>query len=75
MYGHHVHQAVINSGDAESGITIHFVNEKYDAGDIIFQARCRVEKSDTPKSLAAKIHELEYNHFPVIIQKVVDTLS
>jgi len=75
MYGHHVHQAVINSGDTESGITIHFVNEKYDDGDIIFQARCRVDKSDTPESLDAKIHELEYNHFPVIIQKVIDTLS
>ncbi len=73
MYGHHVHEAVINSGDTESGITIHFVNEKYDNGDIIFQARCRVEKSDTPDSLAAKIHELEHTHFPVIIQKVLST--
>ena len=75
MFGHHVHQAVIHSGDAESGITIHYVNEKYDDGDIIFQAWCPVKKSDTPESLAAKIHDLEYIHFPVIIQKVIDTLS
>lgn len=74
MYGHHVHQAVINSGDTVSGITIHYVNEKYDEGDIIFQAKCSIDKSDTPESLAAKIHELEYIHFPVIVQKVIEAL-
>lgn len=74
MFGHHVHQAVINSGDTESGITIHYVNEKYDEGDIIFQAKCPIDKSDTPESLAAKIHELEYFHFPVIVQKVIEAL-
>jgi len=71
MFGHHVHQAVIASGETESGITIHYVNEKYDEGDIIFQAKCPVEPDDTPESLAARIHELEHIHFPVIIEQVI----
>jgi phosphoribosylglycinamide formyltransferase-1 len=74
MFGHHVHQAVIHSGDVESGITIHYVNEKYDDGDIIFQAKCRVEKSDTPETLASKVHALEYEHFPRIIEDLVKKL-
>jgi phosphoribosylglycinamide formyltransferase 1 len=71
MYGMKVHQAVIAAGDAESGITIHYVNEHYDEGNIIFQARCTVNKGDTSEMLAAKIHELEYKHFPVVIGKLV----
>lgn len=74
-YGHYVHEAVIASGDKESGITIHFVNEKYDDGDIIFQARCSIENNETPDSLAAKIHELEYEHFPLIIEQVIQSLK
>ena len=71
MYGLRVHEAVIRSGDKESGITIHYVNEKYDAGDIIFQARCPVLPGDTPETLASRIHELEYRYYPGIIEKVL----
>jgi len=71
MYGMKIHQAVIAAGDSESGITIHYVNEKYDEGDIVFQARCSINKNDTPETLAAKIHELEYEHFPVVIGKLI----
>ena len=71
MYGMKVHEAVIASGDPESGITIHFVNEHYDEGDIIFQAQCVIEQNDTSEMLAAKIHELEYEHFPAVIGKLV----
>ena len=71
MYGSYVHQAVIENGDNESGISIHYVNEHYDEGEIIFQARCPVFPDDTPKSLASKIHELEYIHFPVVIENLL----
>jgi len=71
MFGMRVHEAVIDSGDKQSGITIHYVNEKYDEGLIIFQAKVAVDTTDTPESLASKIHELEYAHFPVVIEKVL----
>jgi phosphoribosylglycinamide formyltransferase-1 len=71
MYGMKVHERVLLAGDTESGITIHRVNEKYDAGDIIFQARCPVLPGDTPEILASRIHELEYNYYPEIIEKVI----
>ena len=69
MYGHHVHEAVLAAGEKESGITIHYVNEHYDSGDIIFQATCPVLPDDTPDTLAARVHELEYAHFPRVIEK------
>jgi len=68
MYGMNVHRAVIQNSEKESGITIHYVNEKYDDGKIIFNAKCTVEPNDTPESLAQKIHELEYKHFPEVIK-------
>ena len=71
MYGDVVHKAVISNHEAESGITIHYVNNVYDSGDIIFQARCKVDPSDTPDSLAAKVHALEYAHFPKVIEDLV----
>jgi phosphoribosylglycinamide formyltransferase-1 len=71
MYGHHVHEAVIANNEKESGITIHFVNENYDEGNTIFQAKCPVEPSDTPDSLAEKIHILEHEHFPLVIEALV----
>jgi phosphoribosylglycinamide formyltransferase 1 len=71
MYGNNVHQAVLDSGEKESGITIHYVDEHYDHGDVIFQARCKVEAGDTSESLAQKIHLLEHELFPKIIEKVV----
>lgn len=74
MYGEKVHEAVIASGDRESGITIHYVNSFYDEGDIIFQSRCKIEPGDTPLSLASKIHALEYKYFPSVIEKLVTAL-
>jgi len=71
MYGDKVHSAVLENRDAESGITIHYVNRLYDEGDIIFQAKCRVEKDDTPGTLAARVHALEYKHFPEVIEKLI----
>jgi phosphoribosylglycinamide formyltransferase 1 len=71
MFGLHVHEAVIRSGDRESGITIHYVNERYDDGQIIFQAKCPVNPGDTPEILAARIHQLEYAYFPVVIESVI----
>ncbi len=67
MYGHFVHQAVIDNRETESGITIHYVNENYDEGAIIFQAKIQVSTNDTPETLAQKIHQLEYAHFPEVI--------
>ncbi len=74
MYGHFVHEAVIKSGDKKSGITIHYVDECYDKGQTIFQAFCTVDPTDTADSLAAKIHELEYAHFPRLIDEVLKTI-
>jgi len=71
MYGRKVHEAVLAAGDPESGISIHYVNDCYDEGQVIFQARCRVEKNDTPDSLAARIHQLEYTHYPEVINDLL----
>jgi phosphoribosylglycinamide formyltransferase-1 len=71
MYGARVHEAVIAAGENESGITIHFVNEHYDEGATIFQATCKIDPTDTPDSLAAKIHDLEYAHFPKQIDELL----
>jgi len=71
MYGSHVHEAVIRSGAGESGISIHLVDENYDRGKIIFQAKIKVEKDDSPESLAQKIHGLEYKHFPVVVETMI----
>jgi phosphoribosylglycinamide formyltransferase-1 len=75
MYGSKVHEAVIASGESESGITIHYVDEHYDNGDIIFQARCDVSKQDTAESLAEKIHELEHENLARVIEECVSKLS
>ena len=71
MYGHHVHEAVIAAGEKESGITIHYVNDHYDQGAIIFQAKCPVLPTDPPDDLAARVHELEYRYFPQIIAETI----
>ena len=71
MYGSKVHEAVIASGDAESGISIHYVNEKYDDGRVIFQAKCAVNLQETPETLAKKIHELEHRYYPEVIEREV----
>jgi len=72
LYGTHVHRAVIASRALLSGITIHYVNDKFDEGEIIFQAACHLSKDDTVETLASKIHELEYRYFPTVIEKVVN---
>ncbi|MES2516204.1 MAG: phosphoribosylglycinamide formyltransferase [Bacteroidota bacterium] len=71
MYGMHVHNAVINNKDAESGITIHYVNEEYDKGEIILQAKCAVGPTDTAETLATKIRQLEFEYFPKAIEKII----
>ena len=73
MYGKRVHEAVVSAGDTESGITIHYVNENYDDGQIIFQARCPVWPSDSPDDVASKVHALEYEHYPRVIESILLT--
>ena len=74
MYGSFVHEAVVNAKDAESGITIHYVDEHYDNGDIIFQAKCIVDEHGDAVSLSKKIHALEHQYYPVIIEEVINKL-
>ena len=71
MYGHHVHEAVIANHEKESGITIHIVDCHYDKGTILFQATCPLTEKDTPETLAEKIHLLEKEHFPAVIEKTI----
>jgi phosphoribosylglycinamide formyltransferase-1 len=75
MYGHHVHDAVLAAKESESGITIHYVNERYDEGMHIAQFRCPVLPNDTPDSLAERIHALEHAHYPVIVESVLRATS
>jgi phosphoribosylglycinamide formyltransferase-1 len=75
MYGMHVHRAVAAAGETETGITIHEVNEHYDEGKILFQARTAVEATDTPERIAEKIAALEKEHFAKVITKVVEGLT
>lgn len=74
MYGNAVHAAVINAKEKQSGITIHYVDEKYDHGEIIFQATCPVTENDTAESLALKIHKLEHKFYAAQIEKLLTTL-
>lgn len=71
MFGHHVHEAVIAAGRTRSGITIHLVDEHYDSGSTIAQFECEVLPDDTPQTLEAKIHALEYRHYPEQIEKLI----
>lgn len=71
MYGQHVHEAVIAANEKESGISIHYVDELYDNGALIYQARCPVSADDTPKTLAKKIHALEHEHFPRVVEEAI----
>jgi len=71
MYGDNVHKAVVESRETESGITIHYINENYDEGDIIFQAKCPVLPNDTFDDVAKKVHTLEYTHFPIVIENIL----
>jgi phosphoribosylglycinamide formyltransferase-1 len=71
FYGEHVHEAVVAAKETQSGITIHYVNELYDSGEVILQARVSLDENETPDSLAAKIHQLEQAYFPVAIEQVL----
>jgi formyltetrahydrofolate-dependent phosphoribosylglycinamide formyltransferase len=71
MFGHHVHEAVINNKEKESGITIHYVDEQYDHGAVIFQTTCPVDETDTADSLAQKVHSLEHQHYPLVIEELL----
>jgi len=71
MYGMNVHRAVKEAKESESGITIHYVNEKYDEGAIIFQAKCTLEENDSAEEIAGKVLALEHLYFPRIIEKVI----
>jgi len=68
MYGMRVHEAVVANNEKETGITIHYVNEHYDEGAIIFQASCTVGSNDTAATVAEKIHKLEMEHFPRVVE-------
>ncbi len=70
FYGENVHKAVLANKEKESGITIHYVDEEYDEGQIIFQAKCPVHNEDTAETLSQKIHQLEYEYYPVVIEQV-----
>jgi len=67
-------KGMYGNGERESGITIHYVNNRYDEGDIIFQAKCEVNPSDTPDTLAQKVHVLEYQHYPRVIESLLTSL-
>lgn len=71
MFGMSVHQAVVENGEPETGITIHYVNGKYDDGDTIFQAKVEVKPTDTPEMVADKVHALEYEHFPKVVEQLI----
>ncbi len=72
MYGMHVHEAVLAAGETESGITVHWVNEQYDEGAIIFQARCPVFPEDSPADLAKRVQVLEHRFYPLIIEQLME---
>ena len=75
MYGMNVHKAVRDAGVKETGITIHYVNEHYDSGEIIMQERCAIDENDTPETISAKVRELEHKYFPVAVENVVNGLK
>ncbi len=74
MYGQYVHEAVLQAGEVETGITIHYVDEHYDNGDIIFQAACPIVAGDTPETIAQRIHQLEHLHYPRVVEEVINLL-
>ncbi len=71
MYGDRVHRAVVEAGERESGITIHLIDEQYDRGTTVFQAKCPVLPGDTPDDVAHKVHALEYEHYPKVIERLL----
>ena len=74
MYGHYVHEAVKANGETETGITIHYVSEECDGGDIIFQSKVTVEPSDSPQEIETKVHKLEMRDFPLVIENLISNI-
>jgi len=74
MYGNNIHRAVIENKESESGISIHFVNQNYDEGEIILQEKCTISNNETIETLIQKIHKLEHNYFPIAIEKTIKKL-
>lgn len=74
MYGHHVHEAVKENNESESGMTIHYVNEKFDEGGHVFQANCDLAPSDSPEDIAAKVLKLEHQHYAEVIDRVLNEI-
>ena len=72
MYGMNVHNAIFENKDVLTGITIHYVNENYDEGNIIFQETISIADCQSPDEIAEKIHQLEHEHFPMVIEKIVN---
>lgn len=72
MYGMHIHRAIVNNKEVETGITIHYVNENYDEGNIIFQKKIALSGDETPEEVAGKIHELEQKYFPEVIERLLE---
>jgi phosphoribosylglycinamide formyltransferase 1 len=75
MYGQYVHEAVLQAGEVETGITIHYVDEHYDNGDIIFQTACPILDGDTPETIAQRIHQLEHLHYPRVVEEAVKNIE
>jgi phosphoribosylglycinamide formyltransferase 1 len=75
MYGMNIHRAVVENREPETGITIHYVNENYDEGTVIFQTKTKISTQDTPEQVGEKIHKLEHEHFPNVIESIIITLE
>ncbi len=75
MYGMHIHRAVIENEEEETGVTIHYVNEEYDEGDIIFQEVIEIDYEDTPEDVQYKVQQLEYKHYPEVIEYLLNSLD
>ncbi|MCB0633715.1 MAG: phosphoribosylglycinamide formyltransferase, partial [Lewinella sp.] len=71
MYGSHVHKAVKQAGETESGMTVHYVNAAYDEGDIVFQSSCRLQPEDSPEEIAKRVLKLEHEHFAPVIEQLI----
>lgn len=75
MYGQYVHETVLQAGEVQSGITIHYVDEHYDNGDVIFQTACPILEGDTASTLAQRIHQLEHLHYPLVIEDLLKSTT
>ena len=74
MYGMHVHEAVKQSGETETGITVHLIDGNYDKGNTVFQAKVSVEPTDSPDDIANKVHKLEYQYYPKVIEEIAEKI-